>query len=30
MLYVESTSLSFCIKQSCESIASLKRLVHGL
>ena len=30
MLYVESTGLSFCIKQSCESIASLRRLVYVL
>ena len=30
VLYVESTSLRFCIKQSCESIASLRRLVYVL
>ena len=28
VLYVESTSLSFCIQQSCGSFASLRRLVY--
>ena len=30
VLYVENANLSFGIKQSCESIASLRRIVYVL